>query len=245
MATRTAFQLLPRVIQPLRPRSPPVQPHQHPIPSRRQPLSLLSALANLPGSPSSPSSPPPRTIRAHRTLPHPPSRIYDLIADVDAYSAFLPYCTASRVTRWTRPSPTSDGGGDERRWPARADLTVGWGPFTESYTSRLYCVPESVIEAVSGPGGRPTLDAETLARLGLDAVPAGADMEGGIFESLVTRWEVGPAKEVEGWTDAELAVRFRFANPALGLAACRIVDEKVEEMIQAFEDRARELYGQR
>ncbi|KXJ93152.1 cyclase/dehydrase, partial [Microdochium bolleyi] len=51
------------------------------------------------------SSPPPQTLTAERTLPYPASRVYDLIADVDSYTQFLPYCKVARVTAWTDPRP--------------------------------------------------------------------------------------------------------------------------------------------
>lgn len=57
------------------------------------------------------SLPPPQTLTAERTLPYPAARIYDLIADVDSYTQFLPYCKVSRVTAWTEarlyPPPSS------------------------------------------------------------------------------------------------------------------------------------------
>lgn len=78
-------------------------------------------------------------------------------------------------------------------------------------------------------------------------------MAPGVFESLVTRWTVkavpagrsrsGSVDETGEWTEVSLSVQFRFANPALGYAVGRLADDKVEEMIQAFEDRARVLYG--
>ncbi|KAH7033304.1 dehydrase and lipid transport-domain-containing protein [Microdochium trichocladiopsis] len=51
------------------------------------------------------SSPPPQTLTAERTLPYPAARVYDLIADVDSYTQFLPYCKVARVTAWTDPRP--------------------------------------------------------------------------------------------------------------------------------------------
>jgi coenzyme Q-binding protein COQ10 len=110
----------------------------------------------------------------------------------------------------------------------------------------LYCVPGEVVEAVSGRDARPTIPAETLARLGLDAnVDTGGGVTGGLFESLVTRWTTQPTRGAAGdkdWTDVMLTVQFQFANPALGFAVGQLVDQKVDEMIQAFQDRARTLY---
>lgn len=261
------------------------------IPSNRRPSStwLLSALSNLHSAATGNNNnntnnnnnkPPPKTLRARRTLPYPPWQVYALIADIDAYARFLPHCTHSRVTHWTRPSTTSfatgQGGQQEqqpRRYPAQADLTIGWGPFTQTYTSRVYCVPGSVVEAVSG-AGQTTIPRETLRRVGYedDDEIVGADGrkttammmkkvgEGGIFESLTTRWTVRPVAAAAGrgnglgggggageeeWTEVALSVTFQFANPALGFAVSQLADDKVDEMVAAFEGRARELYGRR
>jgi coenzyme Q-binding protein COQ10 len=69
----------------------------------------------------------------------------------------------------------------------------------------------------------------------------------GIFESLVTRWTVKPvARPTAGageWSEVVLSVTFQFANPALGFAVGQLADEKADEMVEAFEGRARKLYG--
>ncbi|AEO62533.1 uncharacterized protein THITE_2106801 [Thermothielavioides terrestris NRRL 8126] len=251
---------------------------------------LLSALPSFIPNPSHP--PPPKTLRARRLLPYAPSQIYTLIADIDSYSRFLPHCTHSRVTRWTTPpqptpsppppppnsptpSPAHAATTTTVRHPALADLTIGWGPFTQTYTSRVYCVPASVVEAVSG-AAETSIPAAVLRAAGYD-VPQpqqqqqqqqqqrgaqgtcaghggsrdGETGAGGIFESLVTRWTVTPAagppggESEKGWTEVALSVTFRFANPALGFAVGQVADEKVGEMVEAFEGRARELFGPR
>ncbi|KAK3359823.1 dehydrase and lipid transport-domain-containing protein [Lasiosphaeria hispida] len=236
----------------------PLLPSQQPLlpPTRRPLTSFLSSL--LPTDSNNPT--PPQTLRARRILPYPPAQLYTIIADIDSYRVFLPHCTASRVTAWTAlpaPQQQQQQQGD-RRYPALADLTVGWGPLTQSYTSRVYCVPGSIVEAVSG-AARTTISADTLAQHGYNVAktPAGGGGSGGmapgVFESLVTRWTVkavpagrsrsGSVDETGEWTEVSLSVQFRFANPALGYAVGRLADDKVEEMIQAFEDRARVLYG--
>jgi coenzyme Q-binding protein COQ10 len=109
-------------------------------------------------------------------------------------------------------------------------------------------VPGEVVEAVSGAA------ATTIPREALQAAGYvdGADTEGqgktmdGIFESLITRWTVQPAAaNKQEWTDVTLSVTFQFSNPALGFAVGQMADEKVDEMVKAFEGRARTLYGRR
>ena len=149
------------------------------------------------------------------------------------------------------------------RHPVLADLTVGWGPFTQTYTSRVYCVPGEIVEAVSGSAST-TIPREILKAVGYEDADLSREttMEG-VFESLVTRWTVEPVRrsaaavatttiprlttEVAGsdgvWTEVALSVTFQFTNPALGFAVGQLADDKVDEMVQAFEQRARETYG--
>lgn len=255
----------PRTILTLQhPQQPQPQPRRrrsHPIlhqpPSTRRPLSsFLSSFLTTASTQQGQKQQPyalPQTLHARRLLPYPAAQLYSIIADIDSYRFFLPHCTASQVTAWTRPSSP-----ETPRWPALADLTVGWGPFTQSYTSRVYCVPGSVVEAVSG-AAQTTIPASTLRAIGYkvadqddrETARAGEMGTSGIFESLVTRWTVQPtaslgdAQVAEGgeWTEVSLSIQYRFANPALGFAVGQMADDKVDEMVQAFEDRARRLYG--
>ena len=204
---------------------------------------LLSALPNLS------AASPPQTLHASRVLSYPPSQIYTLIADVGAYRAFLPHCSSSLVRAWATPT----GQEGTPRSPALADLTVGWGPFTETYTSRVYCVPPGkgedgagigIVEAVSGKA-HTTISPETLQTLGYNATGKSSlpSVESGIFESLVMRWTVRPVIESgksETSSEVTLTVKFQFANAMLGHAVGQIAKEKVDEMVQAFENRAAE-----
>jgi coenzyme Q-binding protein COQ10 len=112
----------------------------------------------------------------------------------------------------------------------------------------VYCVPGEVVEAVSGRA-ETSISPEVLRRVGYETLQDGREkLEGGIFESLITRWAVRPAtgpggKEGGEWTEVMLSVTFQFANPALGFAVGQLADDKVDEMVEAFEGRARKLYG--
>ncbi|KAM5342711.1 hypothetical protein ACJ41O_013677 [Fusarium nematophilum] len=173
---------------------------------------------------SFPSSEPQR-LTANRTLPYPSEPLYDLIADVDSYSSFVPYCSRSHVTRWSAPDSATG-----RRWPTLADLHVGWGGFDEVFTSRLRCVPGRSVEAISGetaPGG------------------SGPDASA-VFRSLVTRWSVKPVAGVPmPRTEVHLAIDFQFTNPLYGAVSAAVSDKVAGMMIEAFEKRAREKLGQR
>lgn len=164
----------------------------------------------------------PLTINVSRTLPYPREKLYDLIVDVDAYSSFLPYCQHSRVTAWSK-QPDADASG--RAWPTEGELTVGFGPITQSYTSRIVCVPGRSIEALSGKQ---------------EGAPAGSP-----FESLVTKWTVGDAivKRIGTWSTVDLDLTMRLADPLVQMMLSKVVDETATKMVDAFEQRARELFG--
>ena len=60
----------------------------------------------------------------HKVVPYSPDQLFDLVADVGQYPQFLPWCVGARVRSRT-----------ERELVA--DLTIGFGPFRESFTSRV------------------------------------------------------------------------------------------------------------
>ena len=126
-----------------------------------------------------------------------------------------------------------------------------------SYVSRVYCTPYSSVEAVSGAptavevaaGYRPDQD---IHAAGPGARKAAAD--DGVFESLVTRWDVIPAGEPSGlasvsqgggeqWTSVKLSIWYQFANPMYQISAGKFADEVAGRMIEAFEARAKKILG--
>ncbi|KAI9805785.1 MAG: hypothetical protein M1826_004753 [Phylliscum demangeonii] len=94
----------------------------------------------------------PQRVSATKTLSYPSAALYSIIADVGSYSAFLPYCTASRITRWSGPDY------EGRRWPREAEMRVGWAVYEEAIVSKVYCVPGKVLEAVTGVAERTVPD---------------------------------------------------------------------------------------
>lgn len=59
-----------------------------------------------------------------QVLPYRPDQLFDLVADVEKYPQFLPWCVAARIRHRSN---------DE----LLADLTVGFGPLRESFVSRV------------------------------------------------------------------------------------------------------------
>lgn len=197
-------------------------------PPHRQTRTFLSSF--LPSGPT----PEIQTLRASRTLPYPSAPIYSIIADVPSYSTFLPYCTRSTITHWSAPDALTG-----RKWPSIGVLTSGFGNLTESFTSRVYCVPGKVVESVGG---------DTETRLPQDQIRHHLDGEGGEVgrrgsEGLLTHlrntWtveEVGARQ-----TRIELSLEFRFANPMYAALSQGVAPKVAEAMVRAFEERVRTL----
>lgn len=76
-----------------------------------------------------------------RILPYTPEQVFDLVADVERYPEFLPWCVACRIKK--RESATS----------FTADLAVGFKMVREQSTSRVTFAPHKAItvEYLNGP----------------------------------------------------------------------------------------------
>ena len=74
-------------------------------------------------------------------------QMYSLVADVDSYADFLPWCGASRIYQRT---PTPDGKGEV----VLARLLISFRVFRETFTSRVTLCPERQtidVEYLDGP----------------------------------------------------------------------------------------------
>ncbi len=133
-------------------------------------------------------------------LPYRPDQLFDLVADVGRYPEFLPWCVGARVRSRT-----------ERELVA--DLTIGFGPFRESFTSRV------------------GLERPDRIRV---------RYENGPFSHLNNQWvfHADPGGcQVDFWVDFEF--RSRILQSAIGV----VFGEAVRRMVSAFRKRAREVYG--
>lgn len=79
--------------------------------------------------------------REKRLVPYSPEQMFALVADVERYPEFLPWCVATRIRAR-----------EERAFTA--DLIAAFAAFREQYTSRVNLDPEGrtiVIEYLEGP----------------------------------------------------------------------------------------------
>lgn len=73
-------------------------------------------------------------------LPYSPEQLYDLVADIEKYPDFLPWCAAVRVL-------------SQSETEMLADLSVGYKVFRETFRSRVHLTPKTRIdvEYINGP----------------------------------------------------------------------------------------------
>ncbi|MEO9189642.1 MAG: type II toxin-antitoxin system RatA family toxin [Acetobacteraceae bacterium] len=136
----------------------------------------------------------------HQRVPYSPEQLFDLVADVGRYPEFLPWCVAARVRSRTETEIV-------------ADLTIGFGPFRESFTSRV------------------TLDRPHRV---------GVRYERGPFKYLNNQWDFIPHPD---GTEVAFFVEFEFRSRLLQAAIGVVFNEAVRRMVNAFHKRARQVYG--
>jgi coenzyme Q-binding protein COQ10 len=133
-------------------------------------------------------------------VPYPPDQLFDLVADVGRYPEFLPWCVGARVRSRTATELV-------------ADLTIGFGPFRETFTSRV------------------TLDRPHRIKV---------RYENGPFRYLNNQWEF--ISHPTG-TEVDFFVDFEFRSRLLQAAIGMVFNEAVRRMVNAFRRRARQVYG--
>ena len=135
-----------------------------------------------------------------KTVPYSQDQLFDLVADVGKYPLFLPWCVAARVRSRTETEQV-------------ADLTIGFGPFRESFTSRVI-----------------------MERPGLIKVR----YENGPFRYLNNSWKFSP--EPRG-CKVDFFVDFEFRSRLLQSPIGVVFNEAVRRMVNAFLTRCRDVYG--
>lgn len=199
----------------------------------------------------------PQTLVASRTLQYPAKVIYDIISDVSSYSTFIPYCQSSTVTKRSEPAPNG------KSYPEEAKLIVGYNDYSEAFVSRVYCVPESVVEAVSGLAKTSLKSNEIAHHNPRPAAEQDPSRKETVMTHLLTRWtlrsfpykppptsathpstthmnhkETSPIPGQEK-TEIDLSIEYQFANPVYGMLGATAAPKVAEKMIEAFEKRVK------
>jgi coenzyme Q-binding protein COQ10 len=140
-----------------------------------------------------------------KLVPYAPKQLFDLVADVAKYPSFLPWCVGARIRSRSEDQLV-------------ADLTIGFGPFRESFTSRV---------DLQHPDGS-----------GFCAIKV--EYENGPFKYLHNQWKFTP--DGQGCV-VDFFVDFEFRNFILQKAIGAVFTEAVRVMVNAFLKRARTVYG--
>lgn len=141
-----------------------------------------------------------------RVLPYTPEQIFNLVADIENYPAFLPWCAAARILkRYDNNTLT-------------ADLVIRFKAFQEKYTSKVTLIPPA--DNIAG-----TID---------------VTMVQGPFAHLENRWRF--TSHPQGCL-VDFSIDFRFKSPLLDKMIGFMFDKATNRMVEAFEARAKQLYG--
>lgn len=135
-----------------------------------------------------------------KVVAHSAEQLFDLVADVGNYPKFLPWCAAAKVRSRTDTDLV-------------ADLTIGFGPFRESFTSRV------------------SLDRPNLIKV---------RYEHGPFRYLNNQWKF--QADPRG-CKVDFFVDFEFRSRLLQAAIGVVFNEAVRLMVNAFLKRAQDVYG--
>ena len=135
-----------------------------------------------------------------RLIAYSPEQVFNLVADVERYPEFLPWCVGARVRSQTSTELI-------------ADLTIGFGPFRETFTSRV------------------ALDRPHSAHVRYEKGP---------FRYLNNKWTFTP--HPKGCL-VDFFVEFEFRSRLLQAAIGVVFNEAVRLMVSAFLRRARDVYG--
>lgn len=129
-------------------------------------------------------------------LPYRREDLFQIIARVEDYPKFLPWLRSTHVY-------------ERREDSFLADLTIGYGPLNESYTSKV------------------TFEKNTWVR---------AECIKGPFRVLETSWTLRDACE---GTEVELHIMYEFSSFILQKLLSGVFEEASQKIMQGFKDRAR------
>lgn len=146
------------------------------------------------------------SFRTQRIVKHSPKAMFELVSDVERYPEFLPLCESLEVR-----SRTPRGEAAEE---IVACMTVGYGPISEAFTTRVLLdrVKQKIlVHYIDGP-----------------------------FRHLENTWSFH--EHPEGCR-VEFSIVYEFRSIALGLMMGALFDRAFRKFAEAFEARADAIYG--
>jgi coenzyme Q-binding protein COQ10 len=144
---------------------------------------------------------------ARRRIRHSAAAMFDLVADGERYPEFLPYCTGLKVLRRIT--------GPDGRPVMLASMTVGYGPISESFVSRVILDRPNLkitVQYVDGP-----------------------------FRHLDNRWAFRDLPD--GGSEVDFSIDYSFRSRTFELLTGSVFDKLFRRMADAFITRADALHG--
>ncbi|KAH8926460.1 cyclase/dehydrase [Atractiella rhizophila] len=158
--------------------------------------------------------------------------LYQVIADIDSYSAFVPFCTSSNVNSAVAgPSKTSISRlskpwlkdpaepNEPNDFQLRAELKVGFMTFQERYESTVECRRWDLVKATSNNAS--------------------------LFKHLSTTWALRPHPTLKNSTIVDFSLCYSFASPVYASVSSVFFDKVSSQMVNAFQSRCEKIYGRR
>ena len=144
-------------------------------------------------------------------MPFTPRQIYDLVAKIEDYPQFLPLCEALNVRSRQHNSGIET---------VIADMSVGYGPVHETFTSKVTLDPS-----------RPAVLVEYLD---------------GPFRHLENRWLFRqlPGPDAQTFCEVDFYIAYEFRSRMLQLLMGGMFESAYHKFVSAFEARAWQVYGE-
>ena len=141
------------------------------------------------------------------------AQLFELVAAVDRYPEFLPWCRAVRIRSSEKLKGTPD------RAVIVADLVIGFRMIRERYTSRVNLQPPRRIDVTSVEGPFRHLDSKWT------------------FEPVAPS-----AEHPRGGTMLTFRIRFELRSKLLQSRLGMLFNDAAQRTVAAFESRAKQLY---
>lgn len=175
----------------------------------------------------SPDSPETQIYHERKILPYRSSDLYQIVADVESYPNFLPYCTGSRVSN---RSEREDG-----VILMHAELTIAFLTFRESYVSSVTCKPYESVQAIAS--------SSTLFKT-LNSVwrfqPVSPNSP---HPSKTPLSHTAGTSPDDGPTLVTLDIEYAFANPMHAVVSAKVFGQVSQLLVKSFEARCLAVYG--
>ncbi len=151
-----------------------------------------------------------QTFHDQKILAFSPRQMFDVVAAVENYPQFLPLCDELTIR-----SRDASGAGEV----IIADMSVGYGPVRETFTSKVTLEP-----------GEPKILVEYLD---------------GPFRHLENRWLFNQAAGPGGADHCEIDfyIAYEFRSPMLQMLMGGMFETAYRKFVSAFEARAHTVYG--